>query len=242
MRCIIAREKAIRIQQGQSGQFYVNLPSQSAPSGPTLGNEQEPFDLTNTTQILANFPGGVQEVFAGGSNLITIPGAKGTGKILIGYSALDSSNMQANPIEYQNQDLQVIVSENAIAQIDTLSNTGSPSTGTIYSMTINGQLFAYTAGSTDTWQVVFQALLTAMQTYAASLALNTPPTPWMVSGVISGTGNSATLVLTSTFAGLGFSDVVSNIVKTATQANVGTIAVWLFKFGLDIQPQSFPVI
>ena len=229
----------IPVQQGQSGLFYVNLPSQSSPTGPTTGNQEEPFNLTDATEVVASFPGGVNEKLS--LSQVAVQGAPGAGKIGISYSALDSLDMQANPVPAQNQDLQVMVTIGGVAQEDTLSLSGGPTAGITYSMTLNGQLFSYTAIAGDTSFSVFTALLAAMNSYSATLAAMLPVVAWNISGVLSGTGNSATLVLTSTFAGLGFTDIVSNLTRTASVANAGTIAVFLFKFALRIEPQSYVV-
>lgn len=229
----------IPIQQGQSGVFYVNLPSQSSPVGPTTGNDQEPFDLTGATEIVASFPNIVSEKLS--LSQIAIQGAAGAGKIKVMYSALDSLNMQANPVPAQNQDLQVIVTTSGALQIDTLSIPGGPTANTVYSMTLNGQLFTYTAIAGDTSLSVLTNLLNQMNAYQSSVATMIPPVPWNISGATSGSGNTATLILTSTFAGLAFTDAVVALTKVATQANSGTIAVFLFKFALRIEPQSFVI-
>lgn len=231
--------KTIPIQQGQSGSFFVNLPSQSAPTGPTTGNDQEPFNLTGITEIVATFPNQVSERFS--LSQVSVVGAAGAGKIQVNYSALDSLNMQANPVVTQNQDLQIIATIGGVAQVDTLSLSGGPMIGTTYSTTLNGQLFTYTSIAGDTSQTVFNALLASIVGYQQTLAAMVPPVPWNINGAVSGTGNTATLVLTSAFAGLPFTDVVSNLTLTPSTANAGTIAVFLFKFALDIQPQSYVI-
>lgn len=236
---ICSTKVSVPIQQGQSGAFFVNLPSQSSPTGPTIGNGDEPFDLTNCTEIVATFPNLVSEKKTLGA--VSVVGAPGAGKIQVAYSALDSLNMQSNPVPTQNQDLQVMVTLNGVAQIDTLTLSGGPVTGTTYSMTLNGQLFSHTAIAGDTSQTVFTALLAAMNSFASTQASLLPAVPWNISGAVSGTGNTASLVLTSTFPGLAFTDVVVNLTKTPSTANAGTIAVFLFKFALDIQPQSYAI-
>ena len=236
---IIQCRSAIPVQQGQAGSFYVNLPSQVSPSGPTLGNLEEPFNLTGVTEIIASFPNIVSEKYS--LSQVSVVGAVGAGKIQVNYSALDSLNMQANPVPQQNQDLQVIATIGGVAQIDTLSLSGGPTTGGTYSATLNGQLFTYTAIAGDTTLSVLTNLLNQMNSYASTLASMLPQVPWNISGVISGSGNAASLALTSTFAGLSFTDTVVGLTKVATQANAGTVTVFIFKFALDIQPQSFAI-
>lgn len=222
--------QAIQIIQGEAGAFYVNLPSQSAPSGPTVGNRQEPFDLTNSSgvnEIVASFPGAsgtpIQEKLS--LSQIAVVGASGSGKIKINYSALDATNMLLNPSQEQFQPLQVRVTQNGVAQIDTLSIGGSVLAGNVYTATINGVLFSYTANGSDTATTALTAL--------AALILGQP-----VTAVMSG----ANLVITSTVPALGFSDVVSsNITKTLSTSNSGQLTFFLFPGVLNIQPQAYAV-
>ena len=234
---IYFKKSIIPIQQGQSGAFFVNLPSQSKPTGPTTGNDEEPFDLTGATEIIATFPGGVSEKLSLGQ--VSVAGASGGGKIQVAYSAQDSNAMQANPVASQNQDLQVVVVKQGTAQVDTLS-ISSVTVGTVYSVSLNGQTFTYTAQTSDNQQSVFTALAGLINSAVA--AQSPGPTNLVLTAAVVGSGTGATMTITSTFAGLSFTDVVSTSITLAnTTANGGTISVFLFKFALDISPQSYPV-
>lgn len=219
----------ITIVQAMSGSFYVDLFFQDTG---------EPFDLTSVTEIVAAFPATVNP---GPSILeklslsqVAIIGAPGAGKIQVNYSALDSSNMQINPDTQQFQDLQVVVTKSGVAQIDTLS-LASPVAGTAYSVTLNGLLFSYTAIAGDTSLVVFTALQAAM--LQSTIANGTYTA--IVSAVVSGSGNSATLILTSLFPGLGFSDIVANLTLVNSTANAGTRSTFILQATLNILPASY---
>lgn len=190
----------------------------------------EPFDLTSVTEIVALFPGvsgsPVKKTFSN-SGGITIVGADGAGKIQIALSTIDTQNMQTNPQIGQN--LQIIVTISGVAQINTLSFGSPPVSGTIYSVTLNGSQFSYTAKDADTAQIVLTAL--AAQITAAALGI----TP-----VVSGSDNTAQMSLTAQVAGLGFAIAVSaGITNTASTANAGTRTVFLLQQVLSILPQDY---
>lgn len=223
---------SVTIVQGMSGSFYADLIYQDT---------KEPFDLTGATEIVASFPGQPNPVSLLPQPVleklslsqIAIIGANGAGKIQINYLAVDSFLMQLNPNTQQFQDLQVVVTKSGVAQIDTIS-LSSPTAGVVYSILLNGQLFTYTGQAGDTSQLVFNALLKQI----SASPLVAAPTG-ILTGVVSGSGNSATLVLTATFAGLGFNDVVTNLVKTPSTANAGTRSTFLLQATLNIVPQTY---
>lgn len=191
----------------------------------------EPFDLTGVTEIVALFPGAngtpIEERFTNGE--ISVIGASGAGKIQINCAADDTAQMLISQANGQYTYLQVIVTIGGVAQVDTLSLAAPPVANTSYQVSLNSIAFSYTAVPGDTAQTVFNNL--ALQVSESSLTI----TPAVV-----GSGNSATLTLTSQIPALGFYDVVSsNITKTPTTANAGTRSIFLLRNVLDIQPQSY---
>lgn len=190
----------------------------------------EPFDLTGATEIVAVFPGAngtpVKKTLSN-SGGITVVGAPGAGKIQIVLATTDTQAMQPNPQIAQN--LQIIATIAGVAQIDTLSFDSPPVPGTTYKVTLDGEQFCYLAKTNDTTFTVF----TALQLMIAASGL-------LISGVVSGSLDAAILTLTSTVAGLGFTDVVSaGITLTPTTANGGTRSIFLLQQVLNIQPQDY---
>lgn len=98
-----------------------------------------------------------------------------------------------------------------VAQVDTLA-VNTLVVGHAYSVTINGQAFSYTSTNADTQQ----SILTALK----GLIVAALPT---LGGVISGSGSSATLVLTSTVPGqvYTYTAVDADTTRTATTAANG---------------------
>jgi hypothetical protein len=191
----------------------------------------EPFDLTGVTEIVALFPGAsgtaIEERYSQGE--VSVIGAPGSGKIQINCAADDTAQMLISQANGQYTYLQVIVTIGGVAQIDTLSLANPPVPGQTYMVTLSGSPFSYTPVTGDTAQTVFTQI--GLQVSQSGL----PITP-----VVGGSGNSATLTLTSQIPALGFYDVVSsNITKTATTANGGTRSIFLLRGVLDIQPQSY---
>jgi hypothetical protein len=193
---------------------------------------QEPFDLTNATEVAVLFPAttgpAIQETL-GDENVIVV-GAAGAGKIQVTCPAEDTALMQINPSEQQYQDLQIVATINGVSQVDTLS-IGSVSTGAVFNVTLNSQLSTYTAQAGEDAQAVFTALATLINKLTASIN---------VSASVAGSGSGATLILTSTLGALGFSDVVSsNITKVLTTPSSGSRNIFILQAVLNIQPQSY---
>lgn len=221
MKCGESCELAVQIVQSEEKYFLVYL---------FYADTGEPFDLTSATEIVALFPGtsGTPVEKRKTTGDITVIGSAGGGKIEIACSTVDTAAMLASP--QFRQDLQIVVTISGVAQVDTYSMGQAPVVGTVYSATLDGQVFSYTAVTGDQAQNVF----TSLQTQIAA-ASGLP-----ISAAVNGTGNSATLVLTSTIAGLGFSDVASSgITLTATTANAGTRSIFLLKGVLNIVPQRY---
>jgi hypothetical protein len=193
----------------------------------------EPYDLTGVTEIIALLPGSDGSPVAKtltNSGGVTVVGSAGAGKIQIALTTLDTGNLQPSPQIPQN--LQVIVTLNGVAQEDTLSMGSPPIVGTLYAVTLNGQMFGYKAQAGDTAQTVFTAL--AAQIVIATAA-GLP-----ISAVESGSGSEGTLVLTSTVPALAFTDVVSaGITLSNTITNSGERDIVLLQQALNIQPQDY---
>lgn len=215
-------KSSVQIVQTALKSFYVDL---------FYEDTGQPFDLTGVTEIVALFPGAngspIEERYSQGE--ISVVGAPGAGQIEIVCAADDTAQMQISQARDQFQTLQVIVTIAGVAQIDTLSFGSPPVGNTQYSVTLNGNTYSYTANAGDTAQTVFTAL-------AGYISPSLPLT-----AAVSGVGNAATLVITSTIPSLGFYDSVSaGITKTATLANGGTRSIFLIRGVLNIQPQSYP--
>lgn len=201
-----------------------------------LFKDDAPLDLTSMTGISAAFPApdgaSIVETFAGGE--ITVVGAAGAGRIAIAVPGKDSLQMNPNPVPEQFQDLQIIVTDSGVAQVDALSIPSSVVAGHVYSVSIDGQLFAYDANTGDTDLVVFNALL-ALIAKAVQ--------PFAVSAVVSGGVGTALLTLTSTIPALGFVDSPSsNISKALITPNGGTRAQFIIQQSLNIVPQPYPLV
>lgn len=84
----------------------------------------------------------------------------------------------------------------AVAQVDTLM-VGTLASGHLYQFTLNSIIISYTSSGGDTQQSILAALLTAI-----GVAYPTNPP---VTGAVTGSGAGATLTLTSSVAGVGFS-------------------------------------
>jgi hypothetical protein len=192
----------------------------------------EPFDLTSMTEIVALFPGSngtpVKKTFSN-SGGITVVGASGAGKIQIALTSGDTASMQPNP--QIAQPLEVIVTTSAaVAQVNTLSFGSPPVVGTGYSVTIDNVVANYQAGVGDTAQSVFTAL---QAQFEQSEELE-------VTIAISGTGNAATMVITSAIAGLQFDiNVSAGITNTDTTPSGGTRTVFQMPQALNIQPSLY---
>lgn len=190
----------------------------------------EPFNLTGVTEIVALFPGSngtpIKKTFSN-SGGVTVVGANGAGKIQVALTTIDTANMQANPQIAQN--LQIIATIAGVAQVDTLSFGSPPIAGTTYTVTLNADPFSYRAKTNDTAQIVFTAL-------EALIDQSSLP----ISAGVSGSDDTAHLVLTSLIAGLGFTDSVSSgITLTPTTLNGGVRTVFLLQQVLNIQPQNY---
>ena len=229
-------DETVLIVQGQDGSFELDLKQGTSPPGP--------FDLTNVYEIAAIFPGLLGPVVKRKSaGAVTVVGAPGSGRIQVAYAGADSAQMNPNPSYNAYQDLDLVVTlgpsagQPAVAQVDTIT-LAAVVTGTVYSIALNGVLFSYTATATDTPATVLSALYTAITVYLAAPTSTNPVLN--VSAVYNaGTPN---LVITSTLAGLGFSDVVSNLALTNTTANAGTRAIFRLRSGLSvIAPQDMEV-
>lgn len=200
-----------------------------------LYQDDGPFDLTGMTAIEASFPapnaGSIVESFAAGR--VSVVGAPGGGRIQVTVPGVDSLRMQANPVPQQYQDLQVIVTTEGVAQVDSLTVPGAVSAGEVFTVTLNGQAFSYTASTGDTDLVV----LTAIQALVAQAVQ-----PFPISSVVSGSAGSAVMTLTSTIPALGFLDqVTANVTITATTVNAGTRAQFVLQGALNIVPQPYPL-
>lgn len=221
MNCAPENIQAIQIVQTVSRNLFARL---------FYSRTLEPFDLTGATEIVALFPGADDtpiEKTLSGSGGITVIGSPGAGKIQIALSSTDTGNMQANPQIGQN--LQITATIAGVAQIDTLSFGSPPVVNTTYSVALNGSVFSYKAKTGDTAFTVF----TALSTQVAQSGLT-------ISAVVSGSLDSATLALTSTIAGLGFTDMVSaGITLTHSTPNGGTRTIFLLQQVLSIQPQDY---
>lgn len=93
----------------------------------------------------------------------------------------------------------------AVAQVDYFG-VGTLTSGHVYAFTLNGTVISYTALLADTEELVLGGLLTAI-----GVAFPTNPP---VTGLVVGTGPSASLHLTSTQAGLGVSYTAINSLLT----------------------------
>ena len=192
----------------------------------------EPFDLTNVSEIVASFPGAdgtpIQKTY-NGSGGVTIVGAPGAGKIQIALTSGDTASMQPNPQIGQPLQLDVTIGS-ATAQQNTLSFGSPPVALTTYTVSIDDVDVSYVAQSSDTAQTVFASLMNQLE---AVDELN-------CSFVVSGSGNDATLIITSLTAGEGFDCVVSaGITNTDTTPNAGMRTVFILPQALLIFPQAY---
>lgn len=216
---------SVQIIQSEDKTFFVRL---------FLAGTGEPFDLTNAEEIVVSFPSSnspVQKTLSGGGG-VSIVGAPGAGKIQVVLTAGDTNALKTNT--QLSQPLQVVVTtgDSLGAQENTLSFGSPPVSGTLYSIILNGVPSSYQASSTDTAQSVFEALMTPL--------LEDPDLEEVVSLAIAGSGNGATLVITSLIDGEQFDLVVSNgITNTQTDPNEGTRTVFLLPEALNILPQLF---
>jgi hypothetical protein len=96
------------------------------------------------------------------------------------------------------------------AQVDTLA-IGTLTAAHVYAITVNGVVCTYTAGGGDTQQAVLAALNTSIQAAAP------------VTGVVTGTGVSALLTLTSSQAGaaITYSSIDPLLTRASTTASAG---------------------
>jgi hypothetical protein len=200
-----------------------------------LFQDGAPFDLTAMTAISASFPapdnGSVVESVA--NTNITVLGSPGAGRIQIVCPGKDTLLMQPNPVLQQYQDLQIVVTLSGVAQVDQLSIPLTVVGGAVYSVTLNGQVFAYTASPGDTDLVVFNKLYSLMELAAF---------PFPISVVVSGIAGSALMTLTSTIPALGFTDIpTSNISKALITPNGGSRAQFVMRNVLNIVPQPYPL-
>lgn len=217
--------KPVRIGVGSDKVFQVQLFLDGAP-----------FDLTDMTAIAASFPapnlGSVVESVA--KTTISVVGAPGAGRIQITCPSEDTLAMQANPVPEQFQDLQIVVTSEGVAQVDVLSIPVAPTGGAIFTVTLNGNPFSYTASAGDTDLVVFNAI----QALIAAVAQ-----PFPISAAVSGSAGTAALTLTSTIPALGFIDqVTSNITKGTPTPNSGTRALFVMQAVLNIVAEPYPLV
>jgi hypothetical protein len=195
----------------------------------------EPVDLTNMTEIVALFPGSdgtpIKKTFSN-SGGITVVGAPGAGKIQIALTSGDTASMQPNP--QIGQDLEIVVTiAVATAQVNTLSFGSPPVAQTEYTVTIDDVQANYTAQVSDTAQSVFTALQTQLEQNE----------DLEVTIAVSGSGNAATMVITSTIAGLQFDvEVSEGITNTDTTPSAGIRMMFQLSQVLNIQPTLYGAI